>query len=107
MNATRKDVGTKTEPVRIMGALDKGKDDIDRLCAKSKSDIVLDFSTCTFVSVDGLEWLEELVIRADSSGINVLFENIPPPVYKAFKVSHIDGILRACGAPSSKIGPVC
>ena len=95
------------EPVRIMGALDKAQDDIDRLVADTKSDIVVDFAACTFVSVEGLEWLEELVIRLESRDIEVRFENIPPSIYKTFKVSHVDCILKACGAPSSAQGPVC
>ena len=97
----------KTEPVRILGSLDKGKDDVDRLVAPAESDIVLDFSACTFISVDGIEWLEELAIRAESKGVKVRFENIPPSIYKVFKISHIDCILKACGAPSTAIGPVC
>ena len=103
---TEKDNG-QLEPVKITGSLDKAKDDVDRLVASSNSDIILDFSDCTFVSVEGLEWLEELAIRLDSKNVKVRFENIPPAIYKVFKVSHIDCVLKACGAPSSIQGPVC
>lgn len=97
----------QVESIRILGDLDRAKDDVDRLVAASESDIVLDFSACTFVSVEGVEWLEELAIRAESKSINVRFENIPPSIYKVFKISHIDCILKACGAPSTAIGPSC
>lgn len=98
---------TKLEPVMIVGALDKARDEVDRLIANADSEIVLDFSECTFVSVEGIEWLEELVIRLESKSVQIRFENMPPAIYKVFKVSHIDCILKACGAPSSAIGPVC
>lgn len=98
---------TQVESIRILGDLDRAKDDVDRLVAASESDIVLDFSACTFISVEGVEWLEELAIRAESKSINVRFENIPPSIYKVFKISHIDCILKACGAPSTAIGPSC
>lgn len=98
---------TPVEPIRIMGDLDRAKDDVDRLVAASESDIVLDFSACTFISVEGVEWLEEIAIRAESKSVNVRFENIPPSIYKVFKISHVDCILKACGAPSTALGPTC
>lgn len=107
MSPSKKGGTTTSDPVRIMGSLDRGKVDVDKLIAQSKNEIVLDFATCTYISVEGLEWLEELVIRAASSKLEVRFENIPPTIYKVFKVAHIDGILKACGAPSSRLGPVC
>lgn len=97
----------KIEPVMISGILDRSKDDVDMLVANAKSGIVLDFSKCTFISVEGIEWLEELVIRLESKGLEIRFENMPPTIYKVFKVSHMDSILKACGAPSSALGPVC
>ncbi|MBK9146100.1 MAG: STAS domain-containing protein [Candidatus Melainabacteria bacterium] len=107
MSPIKRNGANTGDPVRIMGSLDRGKVDVDKLIAQSKEQIVLDFATCTFISVEGLEWLEELVMRAASSKLDVRFENIPPTIYKVFKVSHIDGILKACGAPSSRLGPVC
>jgi len=96
-----------SETVRITGSLDRAIEDADRLLAADKADIVLDFTDCTFITVDGLEWLEELLLRAQSKKHTVSFHAIPPTVYKVFKVSHIDPILRACGAPTMPSGPVC
>ena len=93
--------------VRISGQLDRGLDEVDRLLASTKDDIVLDLSGCTFITVDGLEWLEELLLRAESMTPNVRLVNIPPTIYKVFKVAHLDCILRACGAPSVATGPMC
>lgn len=95
------------ERVHVMGSLDKPLPEAEKFVTKGNTEVVLDFTGCTFVTVDGLEWLEELLIRADSASSSVGLEKIPPSVYKAFKVSHIDSILRACGSPSADIGPVC
>jgi hypothetical protein len=89
---------------RILGQLNRSLDDVDKTLASGVSDLALDFSTCTFVSVEGLEWLEELLLRADSLKANVTFQNVPPTIYKVFKVAHIDSIARACGSPSSAAG---
>lgn len=69
-------------------------------------ELVLDFSSCTFISVEGLEWLEELLLRAQSSSADVKLENVIPSVYKVFKVARIDNVLKACGAPLPS-GPAC
>jgi hypothetical protein len=96
------------EKVRILGALDRGLDDVDRLLASGKSDLELDFSTCNFISVEGLEWLEELLLRADSANTSVRFVNLQPPQYKVLKVAHIDSLMRACGAPGKQAStPQC
>ena len=96
-----------SEVVRILGSLDRSIEDADVLLAADKSDIVLDFTGCTFITVDGLEWLEELLLRAGSKKHSVSFIGIPPTVYKVFKVSHIAPILKACDAPTMPAGPVC
>lgn len=103
----KKNSESPRETVRITGSLDRAIEDADRLLAADKTDIVLDFSDCTFITVDGLEWLEELLLRAQSKKHAVSFHAVPPTVYKVFKVSHIDPILRACGAPAMPSGPVC
>ncbi len=96
------------EKVRIIGALEKGLSDVDRLLASGKNDVELDFGACNFISVDGLEWLEELLMRADSQGKTVRFVNLQPPQYKVLKVAHIDSLMRACGAPGLEAsGPAC
>ncbi len=46
-------------------------------------------------------------MRADSLKAKVSFINVPPAVYKVFKVAHIDNILEAAGSPSRAVGPVC
>ncbi|MBX3077259.1 STAS domain-containing protein [Candidatus Obscuribacterales bacterium] len=107
MSAKSTDKGTNYETVRIMGSLDRSIEEADRLLAADKTDVLLDFSACTFITVDGLEWLEELLLRAESKKHSVIFESIPPTVYKVFKVSHIAPILRACGGPTLPNGPVC
>lgn len=93
--------------VRVVGPLDRSVEEADRLLAADQTDILLDFSDCTFITVDGLEWLEELLLRAESKNHSVSFDSVPPTVYKVFKVSHINPILKACGAPSLANGPVC
>lgn len=96
------------EKIRIMGALERAIDVVDRQLAGGKNDIELDFSTCTFISVDGLEWLEEFLLRADSAKVEVRFSNVPPSIYKVFKVAHIDSLMRACGGPGKALqGPAC
>jgi len=93
--------------IRVLGDLDHGLDEVDRLLAGTRDDVIIDMSACTFVSVDGLEWLEELLMRAESMTPNVRLVNVPPTIYKVFKVSHVDCILKACGSPSSAQGPMC
>lgn len=89
----------------ITGALERGLDHIDKVLA-SGTDLVLDFSDCTFVSVEGLEWLEELMLRASSLQSTVRMVKIKPTVYKVFKVAHIQSLLKACDSPAPR-GPVC
>lgn len=105
--AQKREGAVQVETVNIIGRLERGIDEVDRLLAAGKSDIILDFSGATFISVDGLEWLEELLLRADSMEHSVRLAHIPPTIYKVFKVSRIDCILKACGAPSTHQGPVC
>ena len=95
------------ERLHVLGSLDRGLDDVDRVLARGNTDILLDFAGCPFITVDGLEWLEELLMRAASMQSNIRFINIYPAVYKTFKVSRIDSILKACGGPGPSTGPVC
>lgn len=94
------------EVVRIATRLERAVDAADRVLAGG-TDLSLDFADCQFISVDGLEWLEEILLRSDSQGTKVTFVNLKPTLYKVFKVAHIDSLQRACGAPSSTAGPVC
>lgn len=82
----------------VTGHLNRCVDEIDKLLA-SGADVTIDFSSCTFISVEGLEWLEEMLMRANSLQAKVNFINIPPSLYKVFKVAHIDSILEASGSP--------
>ena len=86
--------------------LNRQIDEVDLTLANGNIDLLLEFSECNFITVDGLEWLEELLLRADSLNARVNLSNIKPSVYKVFKVARIDSILKACGSgvPS---GPVC
>lgn len=90
---------------RLPGPLDKGVAEVDKLLANAKGNLGLDFADCTFISVDGLEWLEEMLLLAQSKGVTVRFSNVTPSVYKVFKVAHIDSVMQSCGLPIS--GPVC
>lgn len=94
---------------KITGELRGSVDEIDKLLASGTVDLTIDFTACTFISVEGLEWLEEMLMRAGSLQANVSFVNMPPPIYKVFKVAHIDSILHASGSPppASSGAPVC
>jgi hypothetical protein len=86
--------------------LSRAIDEVDRMLATGNLDLVLDFSGCDFITVEGLEWLEELLLRADSLSSKVELDHVPPTIYKVFKVARIDQVLKACGSrPVS--GPVC
>ncbi|HEY9714762.1 MAG TPA: STAS domain-containing protein [Chroococcales cyanobacterium] len=95
-----------SEVQHIVGTLERSLDHIDSALASDK-DLTLDFTACTFITVEGLEWLEELMFRAQSKGSSIRFVNLKPPVYKVFKVAHIDSLLQACGAPGAPSSPVC
>lgn len=94
------------ELVKISGQLNKGQEHIDAKLAKGNVELELDFAEATFISVEGLEWLEELLLRAQSSNSKVNFVNVPPTIYKVFKVAHVDQFLKACGGTPVS-GPVC
>jgi len=94
------------EVFNVKGSISKSISDVDRLLASGKIDLTLDFKEATFVSVDGLEWLEELLLRSQSLQAKVSFVNVSPEIYKVFKVAHIDSLLEACGALSQS-GPAC
>jgi hypothetical protein len=99
----------ENQVVRILGNLNGSVDEIDRVLATGNCDLQIDFSACPKVAVEGLEWLEEMLMRANSLQSEIVFVNVPPVVYKVFKVAHIDSILEACGSPrpSSTSQPVC
>lgn len=97
----------KRETFKITGKLERGLDHVDEAMASGDLDITLDFSECPFITVEGLEWLEEVLLRAQSYNSTVRFINLEPPVYKVFKVARIDSLLKACGSPSVHSGPIC
>ena len=97
----------RTEEIyKLDGPLERAVDDVDRLLASGGVDLKLDFEAVDFISVDGLEWLEELLLRAKSQGATVRFINLRPEQYKVFKVAHIGSLLEACGSPPPS-GPAC
>lgn len=97
----------KTKSVfKMPHELNRPIDEVDHMLAGGNLDLNLDFSECTFVSVEGLEWLEEVLLRASSLSSEIELTNIVPTIYKTFKVARIDSILKACGSPSPS-GPVC
>jgi anti-anti-sigma regulatory factor len=95
-----------TEVIQIGQRLERAQDAVDRTLGSGKH-VKLDFGQCNFISVDGLEWLEELLLRAESMQASVTFVNLNPTLYKVFKVAHIDSLQKACGAPSTAVGPAC
>lgn len=95
-----------TERVALTGRLERAVDSVDKLLASGKN-VTLDFSGCEFVTVDGLEWLEEILLRSESLKSEITFVNLPPKLYKVFKVAHIDSLQKACGAPGPNMGPAC
>ncbi len=96
----------ETRTIALKGPLDKGLEQVDKALGKGIN-VILDFSDCHFIGVDGLEWLEELLLRADSVGAVVNFVKIHPVQYKVFKVAHIQSLLKACGSPAAGIAPMC
>jgi hypothetical protein len=97
----------KTQTVfRMPGELMRAIDEVDRALAAGNVDLKLDFVDCKFISVEGLEWLEELLLRASSHSSDVEFVNVIPSIYKVFKIARIDSVLKACGGTSPS-GPVC
>jgi anti-anti-sigma regulatory factor len=91
---------------KLTGTLDRPIEDVERAVTTGAKIIVLDLFATTFITVDGLEWLEELMLRANSAQVDVRFNNIPPAIYKVFKVARINSLLAACGSPVNS-GPVC
>jgi hypothetical protein len=81
-------------------------DEVDHMLAGGNIDLKLDFKGCTFITVEGLEWLEELLLRASSLSSTIELVNVAPTIYKCFKVARIDSVLKACGG-TSVTGPVC
>ena len=94
------------ETVRMAARLERAVDVADKALA-SGVDVTLDFADCDFITVDGLEWLEEILMRSQSLARKVTFVNLNPKLYKVFKVAHIDSLQKACGAPGPQSGPVC
>ena len=91
----------------LSGNIERPVEEVEHALATADQDIVLDMRAATFISVEGLEWLEELLLRSVSRQSAVRFVNVPPSIYKVFKVAHIDSLLQACGAPAAASGPVC
>ena len=92
---------------KIEGVLDSDIAAVQKLLASGRINLTLDFSHCTFLSVAGLEWLEEMLFRAESTGSVVTFVNLNPTLYKVLKVAHIDSLLKACGSPVQDAGFKC
>lgn len=108
MSSENKNGAVKATRVPIVGNLERGVDEIDKVLASGSTDVEIDFSACTFIAVDGLEWLEELLLRADSQKRTVTFVNVSPPIYKVFKISHIESLMRAAGGVArASMGPAC
>lgn len=87
----------KTKSYAIIGQIKGSIPEVDELLAQDTKELTLDFANATFISVDGIEWLEELLLRSDSKGTKVTIVNVPTNIYKVFKVVRIDKIMHACG----------
>ena len=81
----------------LRGIVERAIVEVEKRLASGEVDVTLDFKEVTFVSVDGLEWLEELLLRSNSRQAKVTFINVSPTVYKVFKIAHIKSLLEACG----------
>ncbi len=90
---------------KLSGSVDRAQAEVEHAVACG-DDVAVSFRDVSFVSVSGLEWLEEILLRSQSQGASVSFVEVPPTIYKVFKVAHIDSLLEACGAPISR-GPAC
>lgn len=87
----------KAKTYSLIGQIKGSIPEVDQLLTSGAQEIKLDFANATFISVEGLEWLEEFLLRCDSKSIPVTFENVPVEIYKVFKVVRIDKIMTACG----------
>lgn len=96
-------INTITVPAYFNGEINGAK----KFADESQSPVLINFAECTFITVDGLEWLEEFVSCVEASGKHCRFENMAPSIYKVFKVARIDCLLRSCGAPVIPEGAVC
>lgn len=96
---------SELKTVNLVATVDRAVEDVDQLVA-SGVDVAVSFREVSFISVAGLEWLEELLLRSNSQGVSVRFVDMPPTIYKVFKVAHIGSLLEACGAPAA-LGPAC
>jgi hypothetical protein len=105
-NATNDNPKKPTELLSMPSRLERAVDAADKALAGGNN-VTLDFGACQFVTVDGLEWLEEILLRSDSVKSKVTLVNLSPKLYKVFKVAHIDSLQKACGAPGTASGPVC
>lgn len=93
---------------KIKGDLNKNEEVIEKYIAAGDKDVVIDFSQCSFISVPGLEWLESMLLKANSGQVKVTFVELPPTLYKVFKVARIESILSACGSLSASSNtPAC
>jgi hypothetical protein len=67
--------------------LAKAIDEVDRALAADNNGVVL-------------------LLRSESYNAPVNFVNVPPKLYKVFKVAKIDSVLKACGGAANQ-GPAC
>lgn len=91
---------------KLVSRVERAIDEVDCLLAPGDKNLTLDFQQTRFVSVEALEWLEELLLRSKSLQVKVSFVNVPPTVYKVFKVAHVGSLIQACGALEPS-GPAC
>ncbi len=105
-DALNRNSSRPTELLSMPSRLERAVDAADKALAGGNN-VTFDFAACQFITVDGLEWLEEILLRSESSNSKVTFINLPPTLYKVFKVAHIDSLQKACGAPGKATGPVC
>jgi anti-anti-sigma regulatory factor len=96
---------SELKTIKLDATVDRAVEDVDQVIASGVA-VAVSFREVTFVSVAGLEWLEELLLRSQSQGVSVRFVDVPPTIYKVFKVAHIGSLLEACGAVAA-LGPAC
>lgn len=98
---------TTIKTLKVPAYFDSEIQGAQKFMEESNSPLIINFAECTFITVDGLEWLENYVTQVEAQKKTCRFENMKPSIYKVFKVARIDCLLRSCGSPRFPDGAVC
>ncbi|MBI3590261.1 MAG: hypothetical protein HY094_02645 [Candidatus Melainabacteria bacterium] len=64
--------------------------------ALDRNEILINFQNLVFVSVYFLEKLESFIEKAKKLNVKVQIKNVPPSIYKVFRVARVNEILKLC-----------